>query len=165
MHQILQIKHRVGTDLSFTKQFTKGIIFMKKTILAAFVAGLLVCACSPKDKNAALETSSDKDTLVIASEPTSDLITLTIASKQADCTGVGKQKCLLVKEDDADDWIFWYSGIEGFTYEEGYEYVLEVSKVKVDNVPADASSLKYVLMREVSKTKKESEDMPQEGAI
>ncbi len=85
---------------------------------------------------------------------------LTIASQQADCTGVAPQKCLLIKKDGQKDWEFWYSGIEGFKYEEGNEYVLEVKEEKVDNPPADASSLKYVLVKEISKQKKTSDNLP-----
>ncbi|WP_295940482.1 DUF4377 domain-containing protein [uncultured Alistipes sp.] len=83
-----------------------------------------------------------------------------VASETADCVGVAPQKCLLIKEKNADDWTFWYSGIEGFDYEPGYEYVLEIRKVAVDNPPADASSLRYVLVKVVSKEKKTSEGMP-----
>ena len=84
----------------------------------------------------------------------------TIASQNADCTGVGPQKCLLIKKGDAKDWEFFYSNIEGFTYEPGYEYQLEIKEEKRENVPADASSIRYTLVKEVSKVNKISENLP-----
>lgn len=89
------------------------------------------------------------------------IVRYVIASQTADCTGVAPQKCLLVKMGDTPDWEFFYNNIEGFDYEEGYEYVLDVKEEKVENVPADASSLKYTLVKEISKTAKESENLPE----
>nr|WP_317207113.1 DUF4377 domain-containing protein [Chryseobacterium arthrosphaerae] len=59
-----------------------------------------------------------------------------------------------VKEKASDSWENFYSNIEGFTYEPGYEYVLKVKTEKIANPPADASSIKYTLVEQVSKTKK-----------
>lgn len=85
---------------------------------------------------------------------------MVVASRKGDCVGVAPQKCLLVKKGADTNWTFFYSQIEGFNYEEGYEYVLEVKEEKVENVPADASSLKYILVKEVSKTQTTSKDLP-----
>ncbi|QQY34713.1 DUF4377 domain-containing protein [Chryseobacterium gleum] len=63
-------------------------------------------------------------------------------------------KCLQVKENDSENWTNFYSSIEGFTYEPGYEYVLKVKTEKIENPPADASSIRYTLVEQVSKTKK-----------
>ena len=85
---------------------------------------------------------------------------LVVASRQADCIGVAPQKCLLIKRQGSEGWEFWYSGITGFDYEEGYEYVIRIKKDKIDNPPADASSIKYTLKKVISKEKKVSENMP-----
>lgn len=95
-----------------------------------------------------------------AEAPVSETYQITVASQKADCTGVAPQKCFLVKKDGQKDWEFWYSGIEGFNYEEGNEYVLEIKEEKVANPPADAASVKYILVKEVSKLKKISENLP-----
>lgn len=87
-------------------------------------------------------------------------IKYTIASQRADCMGVAPRKCLLIKTGDQTDWQFFYSDIEGFDYVEGYEYVLEVREEPLSNVPADASSIKYILVKEISKTHKTSENLP-----
>lgn len=99
--------------------------------------------------------------LIVASCATQDTVRYTVASKTVNCEGVAPQKCLLVKRGDAANWEYFYSQIEGFSYEEGNEYVLEVKEVKNENVPADASSIKYELVKEVSKTAKTSENLPE----
>jgi len=81
-----------------------------------------------------------------------------VASDYADCIGVAPQKCLLVKEEGSSDWQYLYTSIEGFNYEPGYEYIIDVRKEKVENVPADGSSLKYVLVKEIAKTPKKSDE-------
>lgn len=85
---------------------------------------------------------------------------LTVASAQGDCVGVAPMKCLLVKKDGQTDWEFFYNQIEGFNYEPGYEYVVEVRTEKIENPAADQSSLKYTLVNVVSKTEKTSENLP-----
>ncbi|WP_230978984.1 DUF4377 domain-containing protein [Flavobacterium supellecticarium] len=92
--------------------------------------------------------------------PVTQTFRITVASQQADCTGVAPQKCFLIKKDGQKDWEFLYSGIEGFTYEAGNEYVLEVKEEKIDNPPADGSSVKCILVKEISKIKKISENLP-----
>lgn len=111
---------------------------MQKTILLLFSIALLFGACN-----------STKDTEKI-----------TVASQQGDCVGVAPMKCLLVKKDGQTDWEFFYNNIEGFSYEPGYEYVLEVKADKVENPAADQSSLKYTLVKEISKEQKTSENLP-----
>ncbi|WP_420552035.1 DUF4377 domain-containing protein [Tenacibaculum aiptasiae] len=83
-----------------------------------------------------------------------------VASKKLNCTGIGPQKCLLLKEVTAQNWEYFYDVIEGFNYEEGFEYVLEVSEKEVSPVAADASAIKIVLVKIVSKIKKDSENLP-----
>ncbi len=80
--------------------------------------------------------------------------TVYIAANLVDCQGVGTQKCMLVKENKNDKWEYFYDSINGFTYESGYEYMLEVEIASVNNPPADGSSLAYTLKKIISKTKK-----------
>ncbi len=89
----------------------------------------------------------------------------TIASQTADCTGVGPQKCMLVKKGNATDWEYFYSRIEGFNYEEGFEYELDVREIPVENPPADASSIRYELVNVISKTSKTSENLPPDVTV
>lgn len=82
--------------------------------------------------------------------------TLFIADHYADCVGSSPQKCLMVKENEGEEWQMFYDQIEGFNYEEGYFYELKVKVTQVKNPPADGSSLYYTLIKVVSKTKVEA---------
>lgn len=98
---------------------------MKNTIIVGFI--LLITACSPTPQGSIYW----------------------INSYQVDCTGVGPMKCMLVQKGEAiieGDWQNFYSQIEGFEYEPGFIYKLRVMEEEKENVPADASSIKYTLM-------------------
>ncbi len=78
--------------------------------------------------------------------------TLFVGPNLVECTGVAPQMCMQVKDTPDGEYRLFYDQIEGFTFEEGYEYELRVRVEPVENAPADASSLKYTLVEEVSKT-------------
>lgn len=80
--------------------------------------------------------------------------TVMVASQTADCTGVAPMKCLQIKEKESDSWEMLYTNIEGFTYEPGFEYTLKIRTEKIDNPPMDSSSIKYILLKQISKVKK-----------
>lgn len=87
--------------------------------------------------------------------------TLIIASKKADCIGVAPQECLLIKEDNTQkDWHFFYDQIKGFNYENGFEYKILVHTESLKNIPQDASSISYTLVKIISKEKKVSKNLP-----
>lgn len=66
--------------------------------------------------------------------------------------GVMQKECYQVKwTEDQEDWEFFYNEIDGFTFEPGYLYKLLVSVESIPNPPADASSLKYRLIRILEK--------------
>ena len=77
--------------------------------------------------------------------------TIFIGPSLMNCVGVGPQVCMMIKESPDSDWTYFYDSIEGFEYEEGFEYKLEVSITEIENPPADASSLKYELVKTVYK--------------
>lgn len=85
--------------------------------------------------------SKDKGTLIY------------IASTKVDCVGVAHQKCLQIKEREADLWSNFYGTIEGFDFEEGYQYKLKVAVSKNGNPPADAYSQSYTLLKILEKIK------------
>lgn len=89
--------------------------------------------------------------LVLLMLSCTDTKTIIVANHLADCEGVAPQKCMLIKESSAGEWIYFYDTIEGFEYEEGYTYELEVSISEIKNPQADGSSLKYSLVKIVSK--------------
>lgn len=110
-------------------------LFLKGTLLVSSLFVLSQCKPMPNSK------SDNEKTFIVGPET-------------ADCTGVTPMKCLQVKEKASDSWQNFYTNIEGFTYEPGYEYVLKVKTEKIENPPMDASSIKYTLIKQVSKTKK-----------
>ncbi|WP_029906782.1 DUF4377 domain-containing protein [Prevotella sp. 10(H)] len=112
---------------------------MQKTIVFLFAIAIFFGACGKSGK-------TEK---------------LTVASQQGDCVGVSPMKCLLVKKEGQTDWEFFYNNIEGFNYEPGYEYQLEVKVVEREHPAADQSTLMYSLVKEISKEEKTSQDMPQ----
>lgn len=65
-------------------------------------------------------------------------------------------ECLLIQENeslDCDSWTFFYGQIKGFTFEPGYVYKLLVRREHLEpsQVMADASSIKYTLVKELEK--------------
>lgn len=86
--------------------------------------------------------------------------TLFVASKKVDCIGIAPQKCLLIRENDTQNWQYFYDAIAGFEYEEGFEYKIIVSESEIENPPQDASSIKTTLIKLISKVEKISENLP-----
>ena len=75
---------------------------------------------------------------------------LYVAAETVECVGVAPQTCLLVRQQPDDPWELFYDEIEGFNYELGTEYVLEIEVGTVTDPPVDGSSLRYRLVRIVS---------------
>lgn len=82
-----------------------------------------------------------------------DTIRLTIKEELANCTGVAPQTCFQVKYKNSKNWEFFYSQIEGFNYKPGYRYVIDVTRTKRKNVPADASAYTYKFKKLIKKQK------------
>lgn len=80
---------------------------------------------------------------------------LQVDNRQQDCSaGVLQRKCLWVKEDNAASWQLFYYDIDGFTYEPGYRYRLEVKRemLAVEGI-MDVLPYKYTLIRVIDKVK------------
>ena len=71
--------------------------------------------------------------------------TLLLQHYRAECQGEALSLCLLVKEPGDSDFGFFYGSIEGFVYEWGYLYTLEVDEHRIEDPPADGSSIRTVL--------------------
>ncbi|WP_392419629.1 META domain-containing protein [Capnocytophaga canis] len=82
-----------------------------------------------------------------------------VNSVKVDCdAGAGKAECLQVsKNEDLDkaQWEYFYAPIENFVFEEGFFKKIQVKETQLDskNVPADASSVKYTMIKEIEKQK------------
>lgn len=74
--------------------------------------------------------------------------------------GSNRILCFWIKKNDNPVWQMARGYIKGFTYEEGYEYVVDVKATVVPDPPQDAGSITYSLIRIISKEKKDS-DVPE----
>jgi hypothetical protein len=83
--------------------------------------------------------------------PQADVIVLEVAPRTVACVGEVARQCLQVRTSPDSAWTRFYDTIEGFTYEEGFQYRLEVQRDRVPNPPADASSYRYRLLRLLSR--------------
>lgn len=94
------------------------------------------------------------------------IITVTIASeKRMGYVGGGTNQVApyyLVKYPQSGTWRFFSLYIEGFDYEQGYEYVAEirVHEDPIDPNMADQEIISYSLHKIISKEKKDSENLP-----
>lgn len=92
----------------------------------------------------------------VDNEPTDKryTVTLYVSAKTGNMMGLTgiAHECMLVKEKGQSSWTPWeFEGINGFTYDKGFEYELLVTKTIYANPPADGGSYGYELIREVSK--------------
>ncbi|MCO5234226.1 MAG: DUF4377 domain-containing protein [Chitinophagales bacterium] len=58
---------------------------------------------------------------------------------------------MIKKDTNQTEWENFYSQIEGFSYEKGYEYKLLIKEEKIENPPADGSNIRYILVKILSK--------------
>ncbi len=69
------------------------------------------------------------------------------------CFGEGRFQCMLAQEGvqlGTEVWNNFFGGINGFEYEGGFIYNLEVRTRIIENPPADGSSIAYDLVRIIS---------------
>ena len=81
-----------------------------------------------------------------------DTTRLWIGPERVECEGVAPMMCLQVAQSEDGDYQLFYDTIEGFDYQEGTSYVIDVSITEVEDPPADASSLQYTLVEIVEES-------------
>ncbi len=88
---------------------------------------------------------------------------ITVASEKAIHDGTEWVAPYFIKENGKGEWRR-LEGIQEFTHEDGYEYVLRIWREKWhDGEIQDVSIYRYKLLEVLSKVKKDSEDMPLQG--
>ena len=87
-----------------------------------------------------------------SSKRTTKPIEVIVASYKVKCAALTEQNCFLIKLKPEDEWTYYYNDLDGFDYEEGFEYVLSVKKIRGSNTITDASDFKYELLEVISKT-------------
>lgn len=121
---------------------TQWCITLKiKALLFVALAGL--AGCSQEGAIVSQPVSKDGDHTEV----------LLVNSALVDCMGVAPMKCMQVRHSVQGQWELFYSQIEGFNFEPGYRYRLKVKVTELENVPADASSLRYTLVEQLEKKK------------
>ncbi len=83
-----------------------------------------------------------------------------ISGSKADC---GINKCFLIRENPVENYTIFNYTIEGFDFEEGYEYCLlveiQTAGIILPSVSNDSTQAKYVLSEIKSKTKINNEEV------
>ena len=76
-----------------------------------------------------------------------------VNSSKIDCVGVGPMQCLQIKRTENGAWENFYDRIEGFDFEPGFIYQIElkIDELNENPLPADKSNLKYTLVKTISK--------------
>ena len=117
-----------------------------RTLLgAAVIAGsMLVAGCQTDAAATAPNATRPADGTPVTQ-------TVSVAPQSARCQGVAPRECLQVRSSPSEPWSLWYAGIEGFAYQPGYLYTLEVDEYRVAQPPADGSSIRWVLKRVVER--------------
>lgn len=120
----------------------KSIIFC---ILSAMVITMLFTACDNDDQEIIrFSVASER---IYVNEPVSSIPTLS----------------LLVRYPGETRWRHFSETIEGFSYELGCEYIIDVEVIPVKDPPMDASAEKYRLKEIVSQVKIQSEGLPDDS--
>ncbi|MGU7783148.1 DUF4377 domain-containing protein [Burkholderia sp. PU8-34] len=122
---------------------------MKRTVrawmlTAGFASLAVLAACETNGGNLPASSAQQAGGQPVAK-------TIYVAPQKARCVGVAPMECLRVKDRPDADWSFWYAGIEGFDFQPGFLYVLEIDEYKAAQPPADGSSIRWVLKRVVSR--------------
>ena len=79
--------------------------------------------------------------------------TITIAPYTERCQGFIEQDCYLEFNEDSGQWEFFYEGIQGFDFEPGYIYTLEVRLEDRGTEIQDVGRYAYHLVKVIEKTK------------
>lgn len=78
-------------------------------------------------------------------------MTLYVASEMTRCKGMLEVQCYQMKDSPEKDYDIFVSSIDGFTFDEGYEYKLLVHKTYYENSPPNSAPY-YSLKKIISKT-------------
>lgn len=87
---------------------------------------------------------------LLGTAPACDLLgpthrTLLVQHYQAECVGIGLGLCLLIQEAGQPDFLYSHTPIEGFVYQWGFTYQIEVEEQAVSPQVPDGSSFRQVL--------------------
>ncbi|WP_328823454.1 DUF4377 domain-containing protein [Undibacterium crateris] len=127
------------------RQLQNGIIMSNHKLIAIvllFVLLIVIAAGVTKQRN---ELVPEKLDLAKTANAQSVRKTVYVAAQKVPCTGVAPMECLQVREQADQPWQYHYSGIEGFDFQPGTEYQLQIIETVLNNPPADGSSVRWTL--------------------
>ena len=112
----------------------------KKTFIIALFAAILGLASCNRDSN--YEDKVEQVTVYVSAE----------TGLYYNVPNTTLEEGMMIRVDGEDNYIcVAFNTIAGFTYEKGNEYELLVKKTKLANPPKDSGSIRYELIRIVSK--------------
>ena len=132
------------------------LIWLLIPVLAAI--SLVTCTSGSDEEKTIENPPADASSIslslveVVNKEPVA-IKTIFIGPERVECEGEGPQLCYQYKENPTGDWLLYYNEIEGFDYEEGFNYELIVAETRVENPPAGGSTTQLTLVEEVNKSK------------
>lgn len=129
-----------------------GRILISGAVIIGIVGAIVLMRQTGAALGDAPGVTDDQNTTQVEESENAMDKTIYVGAQWVDCMGVGPMKCLQVKDTPAGKWQLFYDQIEGFTFEPGFEYVLRVKQEQLQNVPADASSLKWTLVDVIGRT-------------
>ena len=112
------------------------------TIVLFFVLLTVFAIGMTKQRNELAPVNSD---LAKTANVQSVRKTVYVAAQKGPCTGVAPMECLKVREQADQPWQYHYSGIEGFDFQPGTEYQLQIIETVLNNPPTDGSSVRWTL--------------------
>ncbi len=120
---------------------------------------ILMASCETAENKNTMENKAkvENDTTIDTSEVVMQYGMLVASKKLPFDNGMSTQQCFMVRASWETVWTPLFTEIEGFDYEPGYEYHLEVKRTPIKNPPADASAYRYELIQVLNKVKKESD--------
>ncbi len=127
-----------------------------KHIIFCMVALIFATSCSKlRDDNYPKVKETEKFTITIASERMEAIF-------YDSCTGIDfVSEELVIKKEGETKWEPFNYSIDGFDYKEGYEYNIKVKEIlKYDPRMSVAYWYEYEMIKEISKTKKNTEGLP-----
>ncbi|HIO96870.1 MAG TPA: DUF4377 domain-containing protein [Leucothrix sp.] len=112
------------------------------TYLTLIISTLILTAC----KGIPIGTSSDNNDEI-----------LYINNHKEECDAFSLSLCLQTRNSTNDEWVLFDATINGFTYQWGHDYKLEIEVEDITNPPQDGPSKKYTWVKTISDTTENQE--------
>ena len=145
-----QVRDVSLTSIRMGMLFEKGSVAMRFIIVALWVF-IIAAACTTDDGTAEPTTPAAPATVQPTLSPDADIMEVSVAPELESCVGSHPMMCMVV------DGEFFYSSIDGFDFESGYEYRLRIERYDawpdVEEPPQDAGKYGYRLIEVIRKTR------------